>query len=209
MNDIAIKTTELSHSYGPKAALRRLNLSVGEGEIFGLLGHNGAGKTTAVSLLTTLITPTQGTATIMGLDIHNDADEVRRTIGYLPENVQFYGNLTLLENLRFFARLSGLDKPDTRIREVLEVQCVAELGRPDHVAVQDVRIGTVRVLHALFVQPIGVRFPRPPQPAAHRGDRTAQPDRDRAAPIAAVLRRQGSADHLGGVRPPQNQSGRQ
>lgn len=120
MNDIAIKTTELSHSYGPKAALRRLNLSVGEGEIFGLLGHNGAGKTTAVSLLTTLITPTQGTATIMGLDIHNDADEVRRTIGYLPENVQFYGNLTLLENLRFFARLSGLNKPDMRIREVLE-----------------------------------------------------------------------------------------
>nr|WP_244285310.1 class I SAM-dependent methyltransferase [Cryobacterium shii] len=90
-----------------------------------------------------------------------------------------------------------------------EIQCVPERSRPDQVAVQDVRIGTVRVLHALFLQPVGVWFPRPPQPAAHRGDRAVQLGRDRAVPVAAGLRSQGRADHLGRVCPAQNQSGGQ
>jgi len=90
------------------------------GEIFGFLGHNGAGKTTTVNILTTLLEPTAGTALVNGFDIIKDSLTVRRIIGYLPENVEFYDALTLMENLTFFAKLSGLSKPGQRIREVLK-----------------------------------------------------------------------------------------
>ncbi len=119
MTSFAISTHGLTHRYGTKVALKPLNLDVATGEIFGLLGHNGAGKTTTVSLLTTLLRPTGGTATVAGHDIVADARGARSKIGYLPENVQFYDDLTLAENLRFFAKLSGIPKPDARIAEVL------------------------------------------------------------------------------------------
>lgn len=118
--NIAIQTKDLTKAYGTKKAVDKLNLSVKSGEIFGLLGHNGAGKTTTVNILTTLLEPTSGQATVQGFDIVSQADEVRRSIGYLPENVQFYDNLTLHENLQFFARLSGIAKPDKRIQSVLK-----------------------------------------------------------------------------------------
>ncbi|OIQ85749.1 putative ABC transporter ATP-binding protein YxlF [mine drainage metagenome] len=120
MTDAAIHTQGLSKSYGDKTALRHLDLTVASGEIFGLLGHNGAGKTTTVNLLTTLLEPSSGHLRIGGLDGARDPNGVRRLIGYLPENVQFYDNLTTVENLRYFARLSGLRRPDGRIHEVLE-----------------------------------------------------------------------------------------
>lgn len=120
MSDVAIQTTGLSKSYGNTEALKQLDLTVEAGEIFGLLGHNGAGKTTTVNLLTTLLEPTAGSILIDGVDSARNPDVVRRGIGYLPENVQFYDNLTTMENLRFFGRLSGLRKPDARIGEVLE-----------------------------------------------------------------------------------------
>jgi ABC-2 type transport system ATP-binding protein len=120
MTDIAIHTTGLTKSYGESTALRNLDLTIASGEIFGLLGHNGAGKTTTVNLLTTLLEPSAGTMQVAGVDTAADPNGVRRVIGYLPENVQFYDNLSTVENLRFFARLSGLSKPDVRIQEVLE-----------------------------------------------------------------------------------------
>ena len=119
MTSTAISTHDLTRRYGPTLALRSLSLEVAAGEIFGLLGHNGAGKTTTVALLTTLLRPTGGTATVAGHDIVADAHGVRSAIGYLPESVQFYDELTLMENLRFFAKLSGIRKPDARIGEVL------------------------------------------------------------------------------------------
>lgn len=121
MTDFAIQTEALGVSYGAREALMDLTLQIPRGEIFGLLGHNGAGKTTTVSTLTTLIPPSSGTALVNGHDVISQASDVRRTIGYLPENVQFYDHLTVRENLRFFGRLSGLRKPDTRIGEVLEL----------------------------------------------------------------------------------------
>ena len=120
MTDIAIHTSGLTKSYGDKTALRDLELTIGSGEIFGLLGHNGAGKTTTVNLLTTLLEPSAGAISVSGVDAAADPKGVRRVIGYLPENVQFYDNLTTMENLRFFGRLSGLSRPDARIHEVLE-----------------------------------------------------------------------------------------
>jgi ABC-2 type transport system ATP-binding protein len=121
MSKSAISTDRLSKSYGATVALDGLSLEVAAGEVFGLLGHNGAGKTTTVNLLTTLLEPTSGTASVGGHSVTEDPRAVRRAIGYLPENVQFYDNLTLLENLRFFARLSGLRRPDERIRDVLRI----------------------------------------------------------------------------------------
>ncbi len=120
MSDVAIRTSGLSKVYGDKVAVRDLDLTIGSGEIFGLLGHNGAGKTTTVTMLTTLLKPTSGRMEVAGVDTAAEPDRVRRMIGYLPENVAFYDNLSTMENLRFFARLSGLAKPDGRIREVLE-----------------------------------------------------------------------------------------
>lgn len=117
----AISTRGLTKRYGDAVALDDLTLDVQAGEVFGLLGHNGAGKTTTVSILTTLLRPTEGTALIAGHSVEQGSKDVRRSIGYLPENVQFYDELTMLENLRFFAQLSGLRRPDSRIREVLEL----------------------------------------------------------------------------------------
>ena len=120
MNEYAVVAKGLSKSYKDFVALDDLNLEISKGEIFGLLGHNGAGKTTTVNLLTTLLKPTSGSVTIGGFDAALNPNEVRKKIGYLPENVQLYNNMTTMENLRFFGRLSGLKKPDRRIREVLE-----------------------------------------------------------------------------------------
>lgn len=120
--EVAIRTEGLTKRYNGKAgkpALAGLSLEVPEGEVFGLLGHNGAGKTTTVSILTTLLDPSEGSAEVDGADIMKDSAKVRRSIGYLPENVEFYDSLTLEENLAFFAQLSGLVKPRQRIREVL------------------------------------------------------------------------------------------
>ncbi len=119
--DLAISANKIAKKYGQKSALNDLSLSVAQGEIFGLLGHNGAGKTTTVSILTTLVAPTSGEAKINGFDIQSQPRQVRGSIGYLPESVQFYEYLTVFENLDYLARLSGLDKPRQRIIEVLEL----------------------------------------------------------------------------------------
>lgn len=121
MPDLAIETTRLSKTYRDKTVLDSLDLTVARGEIFGLLGHNGAGKTTTVSLLTTLLEPSSGTARIWGHDVKHQSLQVQRTIGYLPENVQFYDNLTLLENLTFFGSLSRVQQLKKRIRYVLKL----------------------------------------------------------------------------------------
>jgi ABC-2 type transport system ATP-binding protein len=120
MTSFAIATHGLTHRYGSHTVLDELELEVPTGEIFGLLGHNGAGKTTTVCILTTLLEATDGTARVAGFDIRTAPARVRSQIGYVPENVQFYDDLTLMENLRFFARLSGIAKPDAPIERTLE-----------------------------------------------------------------------------------------
>lgn len=119
MRHSAITTQRLTRTYGDTTAVTDLTLQIPVGEIFGLLGHNGAGKTTTVNMLTTLLPPTSGDGEVAGKSIVSDAAQVRSLIGYLPESVQFYDNLTLRENLRFFGRLSGLRRPDARIADVL------------------------------------------------------------------------------------------
>lgn len=109
----------LTHAYGGSTVLHDLNLVISEGEIFGFLGHNGAGKTTTISILTTLLRQTSGKVSIDGFDTLSESNEVRKRIGYLPENVTFYNDLTARENLAYFGRLSGVVNVEKKIDEVL------------------------------------------------------------------------------------------
>jgi len=119
-------TENLGKRYGDFIAVDQLNLEVKERAIFGFLGHNGAGKTTTISMLTTLILPTQGSARIGGFDIVKDNFKVRNMLGYLPESVSLYGDLTAVENLKFFGKLSRVEKLDAAIEEVLRLLGITE-----------------------------------------------------------------------------------
>lgn len=120
--EMMIWTEHLSKSYGEKEAVCDLTLEIRRGEIFGLLGPNGAGKTTTTLMLLGLTEPTGGSAYIDGKDCARQAIEVKRMVGYLPDNVGFYSDMTGRENLRFTGRLNGLpgDVTDRRIEELLE-----------------------------------------------------------------------------------------
>jgi ABC-2 type transport system ATP-binding protein len=117
-----ISTRGLTKRYGSTTAVDHLDLEVWPGEVFGLLGPNGAGKTTTILMLLGLSKPTEGTAKVVGLDPTRQALEVKRRVGYLPDNVGFYGGLTGAQNLRYTTRLNGLDRQtaDQRIAELLE-----------------------------------------------------------------------------------------
>ena len=103
-----IQTSHLTKRYGSKIAVNDLNLSIHKGEVFGLLGPNGAGKTTTILMLLGLTEPTAGTAEIAGCDCTRNPLEVKSMVGYLPDNVGFYGDMTGRQNLRFTGRLNGM-----------------------------------------------------------------------------------------------------
>ena len=106
---LAIETHELTKRYGAQVAVNALNLRVNQGEIFGFLGPNGAGKTTTLLMLLGLSEPTSGTARVCGFDPTRDPLQVKRIVGYLPENVGFYDDMTPVQNLEYVARLNGLE----------------------------------------------------------------------------------------------------
>ncbi|HEX5466633.1 MAG TPA: ABC transporter ATP-binding protein [Candidatus Limnocylindrales bacterium] len=106
----AIRTRGLTKAYGELIAVDHLNLEVKPGEVFGLLGPNGAGKTTTILMLLGLSEPTSGRAEVLGLDPTRYPLEVKRQVGYLPDEVGFYGNLTGRQNLRYTAALNGLHR---------------------------------------------------------------------------------------------------
>lgn len=115
-----IRIKNLTKKYGDFISVNDVSFEVEKGDIFGFLGHNGAGKTTIINMLTTLLEPTAGNITIAGFDIKKDSLKVKSMIGYVPENVQLYDNLSAYENLEFFAKLSGIKKPHNEIMKTLE-----------------------------------------------------------------------------------------
>jgi ABC-2 type transport system ATP-binding protein len=129
-----IEIEALVHRYDDVEVLHGIDLKVERGEIFGFLGPNGAGKTTTIHALTTLITPTAGSARICGFDVVEDRLNVQRSIGYVPENVRLYDSLTAAENLRFFAELSRVEDAARAIDETLAFLDCRELA--------DRRVGT-------------------------------------------------------------------
>jgi ABC-2 type transport system ATP-binding protein len=118
-----IETSDLTKRYGRQTAVDHLSFQVEEGEIFGFLGPNGAGKTTTLLMLLGLSRPTEGSAKVCGLDPLREAREVKRSVGYLPENVGFYGDLDAVQSLRYIADLNGMERGEAeeRIQEALKV----------------------------------------------------------------------------------------
>lgn len=109
----------LSKTFGKLTAVNAITLSVESGEVFGLLGRNGAGKSTVIKMLTTLLPPTSGTATVWGYDIARQAKEVRRVIGYVPQALSADGDLTGYENLLVFAQLYDIPSASKVARATL------------------------------------------------------------------------------------------
>ena len=124
-----LEAVGLSKSYNGAVALDALDLAIAPGEIFCLLGANGAGKTTTINLFLNFVAPTSGVARIDGLDVVAHPLETKRRLAYIPEQVMLYGNLTGLENLAYFAELSGREAPESRLRELL-----AAAGLPEGAA---------------------------------------------------------------------------
>ncbi|NLM75549.1 MAG: ABC transporter ATP-binding protein [Clostridiaceae bacterium] len=125
-----IKTENLTKKYGENIAVNNLNLEIYEGEVFGLLGPNGAGKTTTILMLMGMTEPTSGTAYINGNLTTKDTLKIKRIVGYMPDRVGFYDDMTARENLRFTGRLNGLDTKtiEDRINELLERVGLSEVG---------------------------------------------------------------------------------
>ena len=108
MSEPVIHTDKLTKRFGDFVAVDALSLTISGGEIFGFLGANGAGKTTAIRMLTGLLAPTSGKATVAGFDLYTGAEGVKRNIGYMSQRFSLYDDLTVRENIRFFAGIYGL-----------------------------------------------------------------------------------------------------
>jgi ABC-2 type transport system ATP-binding protein len=116
-----IRSRKLTKTYGENTVVDRLDLDIEAGEVFGLLGPNGAGKTTTILMLLGLVEPTKGKIEVLGLDPRWNPIEVKRKVGYLPDAVGFYDPMTGRENLRFTARLNGLQDSDDQIESLLDL----------------------------------------------------------------------------------------
>lgn len=112
----AISVRDLTKRFGDFTAVDRISLEVGKGEIFGFLGANGAGKTTAMRMLCGLSYPTSGSGTVAGFDITAQAEEIKRHIGYMSQRFSLYEELTVMENLQLFATVYGMDDAGIRAR---------------------------------------------------------------------------------------------
>ena len=115
-DDAVIVTRRLTKRYGEFTAVESLDLTIRAGEVFGLLGPNGAGKTTTVLMLLGLTEPTRGVVRVVGLDPTREPLGVKRKVGYLPDNVGFYGGMTGRENLRYTAKLNGFARTEAEAR---------------------------------------------------------------------------------------------
>lgn len=122
MDDILVSATNLHRSFGNTHAVDGVSLSVKSGEIYGLVGSDGAGKTTTMRLLVGALLPDQGEVNICGFDILKETEQARSMIGYLSQRFSMYDDLTILENIRFFAEIRGLSATEwlPRSMEILE-----------------------------------------------------------------------------------------
>src|SRR5687768_9742844 len=146
-----IETRDLTKMYGDLYALDRLNLRLERGDVYGFIGPNGAGKTTTMRILATLLNPTWGEATVCGYSIYNNAKEIRRQMGYMPDFFGVYDDMKVIEYLEFFAAAYRIKGPERRKKcdQVLEL---VELGYKRDALVTSLsrgmtqRLGLARVL---------------------------------------------------------------
>ena len=114
---LAIEVRELTRRFGTFTAVDAISVDVRAGEVFGFLGANGAGKTTAIKMLIGLLAPTSGSARVAGHDVLTEADEVRRRIGYMSQRFSLYDDLTVRENITLYGGIYGLADAEIRSRE--------------------------------------------------------------------------------------------
>ena len=123
MSESAILVRDLTRRFGAFTAVDRINFEVERGEIFGFLGANGAGKSTAIRMMCGLLKPTSGTAVVDGVDVSRDPEDVKRRIGYMSQKFSLYEALTVEQNIRFFGALYGLNDEQIARRFVALAEC--------------------------------------------------------------------------------------
>jgi len=115
-SDVAIEVKNLTRRFGDFLAVDHVNFSLRYGEIFGFLGANGAGKSTTIRMLTGILAPTEGGATVAGIDLVSDPEGVKRSIGYVSQRFSLYEDLTVEENMEFFGAVYGLGERELQNR---------------------------------------------------------------------------------------------
>lgn len=116
MSEIVISVRDLTKKFGNFTAVDNISFDVEKGEIFGFLGANGAGKTTAMRMLCGLSFPTSGTGSVAGFDVNKDAEEIKSRIGYMSQRFSLYNDLTIWENMMLFAGIYGMSKKESEER---------------------------------------------------------------------------------------------
>lgn len=121
MSEQVIYARELCKKFSDFTAVDRISFNVRKGEIFGFLGANGAGKTTAIKMLSGLLKPSSGEASVLGFDVYQDSEKIKRNIGYMSQRFSLYEDLTIGENIRFYGGIYGLNDNDlhTKAEELL------------------------------------------------------------------------------------------
>jgi ABC-2 type transport system ATP-binding protein len=116
MADVVIKTEKLTKRFGNFTAVDEITFEVFKGEIFGFLGANGAGKTTAMRMLIGLSTPTSGKASVAGFDVYHQTENIKKNIGYMSQRFSLYEDLTVMENIRFYGGIYGLTNAEIKVK---------------------------------------------------------------------------------------------
>ncbi len=154
MKTEAIITENLIRKFGDFAAVNGISFKVRAGEIFGFLGANGAGKTTAIKVLTGLLAPTSGNAFVAGYNVYTEAEKIKKSIGYMSQKFSLYDDLTVRENIRFYGGIYGLSGSDLK-RKSSEVIEIVGLGNAEKKRVASLPLGwkqklafSVALLHA-------------------------------------------------------------
>jgi ABC-2 type transport system ATP-binding protein len=124
-SETAVSTHRLRKTFGSLVAVESLELEIRRGEVFGLLGPNGSGKTTTIRMLTGLMQPTSGDASVVGFDVRRESESIRHNIGYMSQKFGLYDDLTIVENIRFYAGVYGLIGAE---REARTIELMDELG---------------------------------------------------------------------------------
>src|SRR5476651_496865 len=135
-----ITTEKLTKRFGSFIAANELTFEVEKGEIFGFLGANGAGKTTAMRMLCGLLTPSSGKATIAGFDVYKETEKIKRKIGYMSQKFSLYDDLTVSENIRFYSGIYGMNNQQIR-KKTQELLEELQLGNEAKTLVRELPLG--------------------------------------------------------------------